>query len=91
MKHKSIIFMQGDDAIEPLDILENHENPADIWDYLRQWDDGDGEESDKPFYGSSDYIIKRDDGLVISYNLSLGYIALSKIIKEENQNGLTTN
>ena len=79
-KYKDIVFLQGDDAAEALDILDNAENPADIWDYLLQYEDDSNEIKDVPAYGTDDTIEEMDD-LILSYNLSLGYVGLQRRVK----------
>ena len=47
--YQQIVFVQGDEAIEPLSILEEHGQSA-LFDYCLQWDMGDGgdESNDAP-------------------------------------------
>ncbi|MBD3261449.1 MAG: hypothetical protein GF334_07175 [Candidatus Altiarchaeales archaeon] len=50
--------------------------------YLSQWDHGDvGEVRDKPSHGSSDTVYRKGD-YVLSYNPSLGYAGLERIVEE---------
>lgn len=79
MKYKEIVFMQGDDAIEPLKILDEKGYDA-VLEYLNQWDYDEGQINDLPSHGTSDDVYQTKDGLVLSYNNSLGYIGLEKIV-----------
>lgn len=80
-KYCSIVFMQSDteDVKEPLRILEENGLEAVI-DYLSQWDFGGESEYDIPIgdpWGKSDTIYRKGN-YVLSYNLGLGYIGLSR-------------
>lgn len=92
--YERIIFMQGDDANEPLDILYSRENGHSFpyylgatdesikaaFAYLGQWDNGDpGEESDTPSAGTADDTWTQD-GYILSANLGLGYIGLERVV-----------
>lgn len=83
MKYQRIVFAQGDDAIEPLQILDNHGIQA-VVDYLRQWDEQEGEISELPSSGTSDYVYEID-GFRLSYNLRMGYIGLERIIGNDDE------
>lgn len=73
-----IVFAQGEDANEPLSILDAKGEEAAI-EYLAQWDNGDkGEEFDEPAAGESDDVYETDDGFRLSYNTHLGYIGLER-------------
>jgi len=50
-------------------------------DYLKQWDRGDGKETDKTSYGAYDTVV-RIDGYFMSFNRSLGYISLEREIDD---------
>jgi len=82
MAYQQIVFAQGDDAVEPLEILNNGEDAA--IEYLSQWDCGEGEISEKPSSGNSDYVIEKD-GYRLTYNLRLGYIGLERIIQNQDE------
>ena len=91
MSFQRIVFAQGDDAIEPLEILDNQGDDAAI-EYLSQWDTGEGQVSEKPSNGSSDYVVEKD-GYRLSYNLRLGYIGLERIVPDQDiyENVTTVN
>lgn len=75
IKYVRIVFCQGDDAIEPLQIIEEHGELAAI-DYLREWESGDSFEiSDIPASGKSDDIFESGN-YRLSYNTRFGYIGL---------------
>lgn len=95
MPYQSIVFMQGDDANEPLDMLYNRESADSIvyhgptaesvaatLEYLRQWDYGEPtEQYDVPASGTSDDVWVSDCGSYrMSANLSYGYVGLERII-----------
>ena len=42
MKYREIVFMQGDDARYPLKMIEKGYHHK-VFDYLIQWENGDGE------------------------------------------------
>ena len=96
--YERIVFCQGDDAAEPVDLLYNRESPDSIvyhgptaesiaaaFAYLGQWDYGEaGEESDTPSCGTADDTWVSDDGqYLMSAHLGLGYIGLERIVKGE--------
>ena len=76
----SIVFIQGDEADEPLGILSDNGEEAAI-EYLAQWDYGDETQS-ATGYGSPDDCAGTHDTVYIvgnyalTYNLGLGYIGL---------------
>jgi hypothetical protein len=91
--YESIIFMQGDDANQPLDLLYSRESDDSIvyhgptaesvtaaLEYLRQWDNGDAtEQCADPSSGTSDDTWEQD-GYRLSASLSYGYIGLERIV-----------
>ena len=80
MKYKEIVFIQGEEAYEPLNIIEEEGEGQEILDYLLQWDFGEAEEQEthiKP-WGTDDALF-RTGNYVISYNNSLNYIGLIEI------------
>jgi hypothetical protein len=90
---QSIVFIQGDEADEPISLLYNQEEPGSCcyhgptaesidaaFAYLRQWDYGEPtEESDEPGSGYADDTWEQD-GYRMSANLGLGYIGLERIV-----------
>lgn len=74
-RYENVVFMQGEDAYEPLEILNQNGEDAAL-DYLEQWHDpGNHEGTNELGHGSSDRIYEKD-GYIMSYNTSLGYIGL---------------
>ena len=95
MPYQSIVFMQGDDANEPLDTLYCRESEDSIvyhgptaesiaaaFAYVMQWENGDPtEEYDQPSGGPWDRTWVSDcGGYILTANLSYGYIGLERII-----------
>ena len=81
-QYLQIVFMQGDDAQEALAILDKQGDDAAI-DFLSEWDYGDACPTDnEPRAGTSDTVHKHDNYL-LTYNTSLGYIGLDRVIEEE--------
>ena len=78
MKYKEIVFMQGEEANEPLDLLDEDEDKC--LEYLLQWDYGEGEEYEKEPWGAVDRLIKKGK-YVINYNYHMEYIGLTEIIE----------
>lgn len=77
-KYQRIVFCQGEDANEPLRILDEQGEEAAI-EYLAQWDmDPPGELFDESSAGSDDDVFESDDGYILSYNTRLGYIGLER-------------
>lgn len=80
MQYQRIVFMQGDEADEPLRILDEQGEESAI-EYLSQWDYGEGEVFDDPSSGTDDDVYETGDGYRLSYNTRLGYIGLESIIE----------
>ena len=73
-----VVFMQGEDANEALNVLDEQGEAAAI-DHLAQWDNGDeGETRGTPSAGSQD-VTYRDGRYLLTYNRALGYIGLERI------------
>jgi len=78
--YQEIIFLQGSEAEEALNILEE-QGEEKVVSYLSQWDYGDSPVTDEKPWGTSD-VVAFVDGYILTYNRSLGYIGLCK---EEDQ------
>lgn len=77
--YASIIFLQGSEAEEPLDILRKKGEKAAMA-YMKQWDNGEYNfPTEKSSAGTSDDLFEKD-GYLLSYNQPLGYISLEKIV-----------
>lgn len=79
MKYQRVVFFQGEEAIEPLELWD--EDYSKALEYMLQWDNGDGEIFDYPSAGQGDYT--KDLGEYrITYHLRLGYIGLERMIND---------
>lgn len=78
MKYKEIIFLQGEEATEVLEILEEEgENVA--FQYLLQRDYGESPITEGEFpFGSIDKLFYREH-FIMSYNTKVGYIGLIEV------------
>jgi hypothetical protein len=78
--YQSIVFAQGDDASEPLDILDRDGVAAAVA-YLAQWDYGDengSPELTESGAGQSDRQERHGDYL-LTWNSRRGYIGLERV------------
>jgi len=74
-QYENIVFLQGSEADEALDILTN-EGKDEAMEFLKQWHyPGEHELMNGEGHGSSDSIYKKDD-YVMAYNTPMGYIGL---------------
>lgn len=95
MPYQSIVFMQGDESDEPLDLLFNRESDDSIvyhgptaesveaaFAYLMQWENGEpAEEYDGDPQGPGDDVWESDcGGYRMSAHLGLGYIGLERVV-----------
>lgn len=91
-KYEDIVFMQGDEAYQPLEILDR-EGPDAALKYLEQWHyPGEHQTSQTLGQGSDDKVYEKD-GYTMTWNPRLGYIGLkydlSKVahaMDEDNEN-----
>jgi hypothetical protein len=84
VKYEDIVFICGDEATEPLKILDKHGRKA-LLDYLLQWDYGEERPvRDETAAGRGDTQYRSGQWLV-SYNLRLGYCGLERAIESEAQ------
>jgi hypothetical protein len=75
-----VIFLQGDNALEGLNIY-NNEGVKGLFNYLVQWHyEGEHETADQLSAGSSDRTYKIDD-YVLTVNTMIGYIGLEFLLK----------
>jgi hypothetical protein len=94
-KYMDIVFLQGDDGREVADKLFRvegvcahgitAESAREAVEYLSQWDygDDDGELRAELPAGSNDAVIFADGGqYVLTANLGLGYVGLSRIVTD---------
>lgn len=82
MKYQDIVFMQGSEADEALELLSEYGIEA-TFKHLLQWDHGDsyGELRDDLPHGSHDHTFEGSDGYIMSWNKGLNYIGLIKRVK----------
>lgn len=79
-KYAQIVFLQGDEAIEPYDIFDKYGTEA-LLDYLKSWDFGEYNDiRDESSTGFNDQIYKIGD-YIISYNPRILYFGLQKLVK----------
>jgi hypothetical protein len=81
-KVQDVVFIQGEEAEEPLKILDD-EGVEAAADYLAQWDNGEGEFIDFPA-GSDDDVEEIGEYIVV-WNDRLSYIGIVKKISPELQ------
>jgi hypothetical protein len=80
--YENIVFMQGNDADEAMEILDLQGQDA-LLEYLLQWDTGAGALSETPPWGTGDHQVifpEKDTHLVLSHNTSLSYCGLCRVI-----------
>ena len=82
MKYSNIIFLQGEEANEVINILEK-QGEQKAFDYLQQWNYGESpietnNNQDFTPWGTNDRLYKIDN-YVMSYNLGIPYIGLTEI------------
>lgn len=83
-KFEEVVFMQGDEASEPLNVLMN-QGPEQALEYLKQWHSpGSHEGTDELKHGSSDFTHEQD-GYTMSWNPYVGYIGLVYDLSELNE------
>ena len=84
-KYYEIVFLQGDEAKEPLQILDD-KGEAKAIDYLSDWDYGAEMEHTKieAPWGPDDDNFEKDD-YILSYNTKLGYIGLVRKAKPDEK------
>ena len=82
-RYEPVVFIQGDEATEPLEILDRDGEEA-LVDYLSQWDYGDHVPSEEDHgAGDSDTVREmRDGAYLLTYNTRYGYCGLCRIVEE---------
>lgn len=74
-RFENVVFLQGEEADEPLKILDE-KGEDDAIEYLKQWHNtGEHETNSKVGAGASDYTYSKD-GYLLIWNTRLGYIGL---------------
>jgi len=83
-KYENVVFLQGDDAYEPLERL-NREGKDAALEYLKQWHyPGEHEGTNQLGHGTSDQVYEKD-GYIMSWNPYLGYIGLQYDLSQMNE------
>ena len=84
--YSRIVFLQGEEADEPLRILDESGQDAAI-EYLAGWDYGDDDDThDEAASGDDDDVYETSpigplgDRYRLSYNTRLGYIGLERVV-----------
>ena len=97
--YQNIVFMQGDDANEPIDILYNWIDDGDglhthylgptaesvdaALEYLAQWDYGEPTDEHAEPSSGTSGDVWERDGYLMSASLGYGYIGLERIVEKE--------
>lgn len=75
-RYENVVFMQGDDALDALNILDQRGEEMAL-KHLKQWHyPGKHMKQDQPGYGEADQIYNSGP-YIMSYNTGMGYIGLS--------------
>ena len=83
-KYEEVVFMQGQEADEPLSILDKKGEDAAL-DYLKQWHFfGSHMGSDESGHGDTDQTYEKD-GYIMFWNVGLSYIGLQYKFPEEDE------
>lgn len=78
MRYRHIVFLQGEEAEILIDLCEDH--PAKIIESLeRDYDTGEGEETDDEPWGEADETF-RWKNYILSWNTGLGYVSLTEVV-----------
>lgn len=80
LTYGQIVFLQGDEATEALEILQTKGKVACI-EYLAQWDNGDQglEFRDTPSAGSTDSVFQHGE-YILTYQGRYDYVGLERIV-----------
>ncbi len=83
-RYEDVVFLQGEEAYEALEILNNQGEDAAM-EYLKQWHDhGNHQGRNELPHGSSDQTYDKD-GYHMAWNDSLGYIGLTYDFTHDNE------
>jgi hypothetical protein len=83
-KYEDIVFLQGDEAYQPLEILSTKGKDAAL-EYLKQWHyPGEHQGSQELGHGTGDQTYEKD-GYIMSWNSSIGYIGLQYDLSKLNE------
>jgi len=79
-KYENIIFQQGQEAEETLELIKNCSEEVAV-NYLKEWDMGENYDvSDTEPFGKADTTVEID-GYILSYNTYVGYVGLCKKVE----------
>lgn len=81
--YESIVFMQGEEADEPLKILEEQGEEAAL-EFLKQWDYGEGGETYNENPAGADDDEYRSGNYIMSYNTRIGTIGLCQVLADND-------
>jgi hypothetical protein len=83
-KYEDVVFLQGDEAYEPLERLDR-EGPDAALEYLKQWHyPGEHQGSQEETHGVNDKVYRKD-GYTMSWNPALEYIGLQYDMSKLNE------
>jgi hypothetical protein len=83
-KFEDVVFLQGDEAYEPLERLDR-EGPDAALEYLKQWHyPGEHQGSQEEKHGREDKVYRKD-GYTMSWNPALEYIGLQYDMSKLNE------
>jgi hypothetical protein len=83
-KYEDVVFLQGDEAYQPLEILDTKGKDAAM-EYLKQWHNpGQHQGSQELGNGTEDQTYEKD-GYIMSWNSRLGYIGLQYDMANMNE------
>lgn len=83
-EYADIVFMQGHEAEEVMDIL-NQQGQEAAMNHLKQWDNGEYHNVTENPFGSQDKLYRQGD-YVMGYNTGIPYIGLSKLMTSDDGN-----
>ena len=79
MPYQTIVFMQGDDADETLEILEEESEMSALQHLLFNYENEIEDITEEQPWGQSDKLFLHND-LVLSWNTGIPYVSLTRII-----------
>jgi len=83
-KYEEVVFLQGDEAYQPLEILNTKGKDAAL-EYLKQWHyPGEHQGSQELGHGTEDQTYEKD-GYIMSWNSGIGYIGLQYDLSKMNE------
>ena len=83
-KYEDVVFLQGEEAYQPLEILSTKGKDAAL-EYLKQWHyPGEHQGSQELGHGTEDQTYEKD-GYIMSWNPNIGYIGLQYDLSKMNE------